>query len=104
MPFHTNKKDTRLTALSLLAAGSDQDNYGRKPGRQLRRRYGSDLGSWRDPRLYVTISSPFPNLRSDARKLGWGPGEPNHHAWNQIRLTSGLGILRLSGTHSVGLD
>jgi hypothetical protein len=35
----------------ILAAGGDQDNHGRKPGRQLRRRYESDLGPWRYPRL-----------------------------------------------------
>lgn len=35
------------------AAGSDQDDHGRQPGRQLRRCYGSDMGSWWDLWLYV---------------------------------------------------
>lgn len=43
------------------AAGSDQDDHGCQPGRQLRRCYGSDMGSWWDLRLYVSL--PGNNLR-----------------------------------------
>jgi hypothetical protein len=50
---------TIISFPTVVAAGSDQDNHGCEPGRQLRRRYGSDLGPWRDPRLYVTPVSPL---------------------------------------------
>lgn len=55
------------------AAGSDQDDHGRQSGRQLRRCYESDLGPWRDPRLYVTPSPSF--FRST--QLVWG-GDETH--------------------------